>query len=213
MIEINDERLLVSSHAHHKMHERGIDLELLKEALRSPDHIDTDSTDGIIKVSYRNSGDEILIVVLKKKNDEYIVITTYNLNKPYDIFKLNIEKSEKLISGSPEAAIILAISAFEAFCSKVFSEKGPLEKYLIDKRRVSFQQLDSTKEIFRLHFGIDLTADSISWQMLQKMLKYRHELIHSAGVNKDGSLVRIDRNFASEGMEAIKKLVSTICHL
>ena len=102
------------------------------------------------------------------------------------------------------------MSAFEAFCSDKFASLGELEKYLVDNRRISFQQLETVKDVFRIRFNVELTRDASSWSVLHEIFGARHTLIHRGGVKKDGSLLRIDESTARNGLSAIEAIVQSI---
>jgi len=202
-------RLIFTTHARERMRDRGLEPDLLEKALASPGKIIDQSVErGQIIVTYRIDSKEVLVVVLKKVSDDtFKVLTAFCNDDARMICKINIDRARNLIKYDPGAAIILGVSAFEAFCSDHFSALGDFEKYLVDSRRISFQQLDAAKEIFRIRMGVNLSGDAESWEMLHNVFKARHALVHCGGALKDGTLVHIDEKVAERGLEAIETIL------
>jgi hypothetical protein len=198
-------------HAIHRIKERAIDLNLIETALTSAKNIyDIESKDGIIHVVCMID-EEIFVVVLKKVSEaSYIIITVFPTETPPDYLRINIYRARNLIQYDVAAAIILGVSAFEAFCSDYFAAIGDFEKYLVDSRRISFQQLDVANNIFKIRMNLDLASDTASWETLNQIFKVRHILIHRGGVQKDGTLVRVTKQLAKQGLDAIEAIIQKI---
>jgi len=209
-------KILISPHARKGLQDRKLDFTDLLAVLESPDRVspipgDPILTGDLVQVAYRTQGNEILMVKVKKINkDSFAIISVYDTEDPREVFKINIERARNMLAYDPGTAVILGVSAFEAFCSDKFASLGEFEKYLVDSRRISFQQLETVKEIFRIRFGVDLTQDDSSWKVLHDIFNSRHSLIHRGGVRKDGSLVRVDEEGSRKGLNAIEAIVQSI---
>jgi len=81
---------------------------------------------------------------------------------------------------------------------------GDFERYLVDSRRVSFQQMDTAKEVFRQRVGRDLAADNSAWATVQQIVDWRTRLVHRAGIVADGSIIRVDEAAAMKGIRAVE---------
>lgn len=75
--------LKITNHAQHRLEERGVSMERVKQTLRNPDRIE-DAWEGK-KIAKKTFGAKVLEIVFYsspfKDKEEYIVVTAYYLKK------------------------------------------------------------------------------------------------------------------------------------
>jgi hypothetical protein len=212
--EISKESNIVISHsAHRLMQEEGLTMiDIIKYIDSPPDNINERIRDNSIRLAFRTKGNNVLFAEIRENNEKGRTVYVYYIEDPREVFNINIERARKLINYDSGAAIILAVSAFEAFCADKFASTGELEKYLVEFRRISFQQLDTVKDVFRIRFSVDIASNTTYWDILRETFSTRHILVHRGGVRNDGSLVREEeaRALAVRAVRAITALVESI---
>ena len=75
-----------------------------------------------------------------------IIVTAYSHD---------MELAQKVVKQFPEIALVFCVSALETYFRQLFQYNSKLNEYLVKKRRVNFQNLDETRELFEKEFGID----------------------------------------------------------
>lgn len=167
-----------------------------------------------IKVQFKRPDNEydflivlpVLIVCTNKLCDWRVSIIFWDSPKSY--FQLAMKLAEEVIPCSPRAALVFIVSALETYLQKAFMFQSPNNKYLIQKRKVNFQSLQESNDIYKQYMGTDLTQymNKKEWEILSNSIKRRHGLIHNAGLDKHFEEICVETG----EIEPLKKLVVKI---
>ncbi len=77
--------------------------------------------------------------------------------------------------------------------------------YIVENKKINFQDSDDTKKLFKSIFDIDLVRiEETGWTEITEFIKHRHEIIHNAN-NQD-----IVRNYSKDKIQSIIKSMSNI---
>jgi len=209
--EFNKEHKIVISHsAQRMMQDEGLTVSDIIELISfSPVDISERMGDNLFRFAFRTKGNHVLFAEIREDNEIGRMVYVSYIEDPREVFNINIERARRLIRYDSAAAIILAVSAFEAFCSDRFASLGELEKYLIEFRRISFQQLETVRDIFRIRFSVDIASNTICWNVLRETFSIRHILVHRGGVRKDGSLIR-EAEAEALAIRAVKAITAVV---
>lgn len=124
---------------------------------------------------------------------------------PRNYFQYSIKMGDCVRQVSPFAALVFYVSALENYLQKAFLSASSFNKYLVQKRRVNFQNLREANELFKEYFNLNLAQIAGSyWQIMLDAVKKRNMIVHNAGHDKDFNLINVDDT-------VIKEVRKTIC--
>ncbi|MGV7229109.1 MAG: hypothetical protein ACQ9IQ_10670 [Nitrospirales bacterium] len=125
---------------------------------------------------------------------------------PKSYFQLALGLAEEVIPHSPRAALVFVVSALETYLQKAFMFHSLQNKYLVQKRKVSFQSLKDSNENFKQFMDVDLKPiiSNPEWEALANSITKRHGLIHNAGLDRDFEEIIVDE----KEIEPLKALVT-----
>ena len=83
--------------------------------------------------------------------------------------------------------------------------QSPKYKYLVQQRKVNFQSLKESGDIYKEFMGIDIKSviSNQEWESLAKSITRRHGLIHNSGLNRHFEEIIVESN----EIEPLKALV------
>jgi hypothetical protein len=104
----------------------------------------------------------------------------------------DIQLGKKVASDFPEIALVFCISALETYFRQLFEYHSDLNKFLVRRRRVNFQDLSETSEIIKEEFKIDISILAAKdWPFLHEKFQLRHRIIHCASHDKKGKKIEL----------------------
>lgn len=120
----------------------------------------------------------------------------YNIifwDRPEYYFGQALALADEVIPCSPRGGLVFLISALETFLQKAFLFQSKSNKFLVERRKVSFQSLEQAHDFYSRFMDVDLKAlatDS-QWNMLANAVRDRHGLVHNAGFDKGFELIEV----------------------
>ena len=122
-----------------------------------------------------------------------------------------LKMADGIINNVPELVYVLCASAFEIYCKYAFEYHSMLTKSLIESRKLSFQDLNFTKKAFKHGFNIDIVKlDEKNWDDIPTIFKYRHDIIHNGGFDKNGHQIKCTKEEAQKAIDRINQFVELI---
>ena len=145
----------------------------------------------------------IMLICANKKCDCRQNIIFWDTPKSY--FHLALKLAEEVIPHSSRAALVLIMSALETYLQKAFMFQSPKYKYLVQQRKVNFQSLKESGDIYKEFMGIDIKSviSNQEWESLANSITRRHGLIHNSGLNRHFEEIIVESN----EIEPLKALV------
>ncbi len=130
---------------------------------------------------------------------------------PLFYFEHCVRVGSSLIDVSPEAAVVFYVAAVENFLQKTFLFAGDFNIFLVERRRVSFQQLREARDIFDSYFGVDISkaAGVDNWTALQDAVQKRHYIVHNAGHDKNFAPVAVTIDYATKVQRVVEDFAKT----
>lgn len=124
---------------------------------------------------------------------------------PKSYFQLALKLAEEVIPHSPRAALVFIVSALETYLQKAFIFQSPANKFLVQKRKVNFQSLSESNEIYKQFMGMDLKPiiNNHEWEIIANSITRRHGLIHNSGLDKHFEEIHVE----TDEIEPLKELV------
>ncbi len=107
-------------------------------------------------------------------------------DSPEYYFTKALVLSDEVVPHSPRGGLVFLVAALETFLQKAFLFQSTSNKFLVERRRVSFQYLPDARDFYNEFMNIDLKSlvgDS-QWNILANAMRDRHGIIHNAGFDK-----------------------------
>lgn len=123
-------------------------------------------------------------------------------------YSYNIKLAKKVSKEHPEIAVIFCIAALETYFRQIFEYRSELNKFLVNKRRISFQNLKEIKTVLKKEFALDIVKFiEDDWQFLVEATKWRNRIIHHASFDEKGRKIIVSETEIDQLISLIDKLV------
>lgn len=112
-------------------------------------------------------------------------------------YSYDIKLGKKVAGEFPEIALVFCVAALETYFRQLFQYHSELNEYLVERRRINFQNLAETKTILKKEFGIDIAKlVQKDWNFLCERFRMRHKVIHHCSVGVTGKKIEINKLFS-----------------
>lgn len=131
---------------------------------------------------------------------------------PMAYFELALAMVDETLKASHRGGLVFTMSALETYLNKAFMFLEPRARYLVKKRKVNFQSLQDTKELYEEYFGIDLSAtiSKQDWSYLGDAMTKRHCLIHNAGLDINFSEISLSFEYVERAKQIVKDFIKAV---
>lgn len=123
-------------------------------------------------------------------------------------YSYNIKLAKKVANDYPEIAVVFSISALETYFRQIFEYRSELNKFLVKKRRINFQNLQEIKIVLKKEFGINIVnLIESDWQFLVEATKWRNRIIHHASLDENGIKLGVTKQKIDQLIQLIERLI------
>lgn len=129
-------------------------------------------------------------------------------DSPLTYFDYAVDVGNALLEVSPEAALVFYACALENFLQKAFVFASDFNRFLVKRRRASFQDMKEAKAIYKEYFKIDLVALSgTDWQAIVEAVTKRNMIVHNAGHDHRFMPIDVSKDYAQQFRDTVTDLV------
>lgn len=123
-------------------------------------------------------------------------------------YSYDIQLAKKVVKDFPKISLVFCVAALETYFRQLFQYHSELNAYLVEKRRVNFQNLEETKTILKKEFGIDIVKlIEQDWKFLRESFKKRNCVIHNASYDLKGKRIELSEKEINKLFSIVDDLV------
>lgn len=131
---------------------------------------------------------------------------------PMSYFKKAMALAKEVFEHSEKAGLVFVLSALETYLQKAFMFSSTGNKYLVNKRKVNFQNLSEASEIYNAFMNINLNTitPNSSWAVMKDGFKKRHGIIHNAGMDRNFVKIIVEKDYVNKLKSIVEEFVNKL---
>lgn len=123
----------------------------------------------------------------------------------------DMQLAKEVAGNFPEIALVFCVAALETYFRQLFMYESELHRYLVEERRINFQNLRDTRMVLKKQFGFDIMKlIEKDWDFLLNSFELRHRVIHCASFDKKGRKIRLPEKDIDRLFSVVDRLVVSI---